>query len=60
MGESSACAVAYIESSWLGQLRNATPYRYEMPADTFEDIKDVGMWVSRTAVRPIGVDILTA
>jgi hypothetical protein len=30
-----------------------------MPSDTFGDIDDVGMWVSRRAVRPRGMDRLT-
>ena len=32
--------------------------RYLTPADTFEDLDDVGMWVSRTAVVPLGLDRL--
>jgi hypothetical protein len=51
-------AVAYIEDHWLDRLRTATVYRYLMPPDTFEDIDDVGMWVSRTAVVPLGLDKL--
>jgi len=49
-------AVAHVESRWLDRLRAATVYRYEMPTASFEEVGDVGMWVSRMAVRPIGIE----
>jgi hypothetical protein len=45
-------AVAFVEMSWLDQIRDCTIYRYEMPADTFESLMDAGMWVSRSPVIP--------
>lgn len=60
MGETPARAVAYVEHAWRERLQTAVLYRYAMPEETFEDIADVGMWVSRTAVRPSGMEELTA
>lgn len=48
--------LAHIEWAWLERLRQGSIFRYEMPAGTFEDIGDAGMWVSRRAVTPIGVE----
>ena len=50
--------LAYIEHAWLERLQSATLYRYEMPPRTFRDIHDVGMWVSQSAVRPLGLETL--
>ncbi|MFB9951799.1 DUF6886 family protein [Rhizobium puerariae] len=44
--------VAYIERTWLDRLGHETIYRYEMPADEFEDLDDAGMWVARRSVIP--------
>ena len=51
--------LAYIEHAWLERLQSATLYRYEMPPRTFRDIHDVGMWVSKDVVRPLGLETLT-
>jgi hypothetical protein len=51
-------AVAYVEDDWLDRVRTTTVYRYLMSPETFEDIDDVGMWVSRSTVTPLGVDRL--
>jgi hypothetical protein len=51
-------AIAYVEGDWLDRVRTTTVYRYLMPPETFEDIDDVGMWVSRSTVTPLGVDRL--
>jgi hypothetical protein len=45
-------AVAYVEHAWRQQLERCTLVRYEMPADTFVDTGDAGMWVSRSIVIP--------
>jgi Family of unknown function (DUF6886) len=60
IGSSSAGAVAFIEAGWLDRVRAGEIYRYEMPADTFENTQDAGMWVSRMAVRPNRMETLAA
>jgi hypothetical protein len=52
MGSTEARAVAYVEKGWVARLRRATIWRYSMPTRTFVDTRDVGMWVSRSTVRP--------
>lgn len=51
-------AAAYIERERLPALAAATLHRYDLPADTFEDLHDAGMWVSRAEVEPLGCDTL--
>lgn len=48
-------AIAYIEAKWLESLERTTIFRYELPGDTFLDLKDAGMHVSRSVVAPSGV-----
>lgn len=59
LGDTSRRAVAYIEDDWMGRVRSTAVFRYLMPPETFEDIDDVGMWVSRSTVVPLGVERLT-
>jgi hypothetical protein len=59
MGDTTARAVACIETTWLGRLRATVLYRYELPPATFIDLNDAGMWVSPEAVRPLDVAMLT-
>lgn len=54
-GDRESLMIAHIEWAWFERFRNATLYRYEMPPETFEDLDDAGMWISRTAVRPSDV-----
>jgi hypothetical protein len=51
-------ATAFIENGWLERLRAAVVQRYELPTATFEDLGDVGMWVSRAPVRPLTVEAI--
>ncbi|MBP6877068.1 MAG: hypothetical protein KBC34_03530 [Phenylobacterium sp.] len=51
-GESRARMLAYVERGWLAALTGARLYRYELPASSFEDLDDAGMWVSRQVVIP--------
>jgi hypothetical protein len=51
--------IAHVERSWFEQIRTASIHRYELPASSFVDLRDAGMWVSRTAVVPKGVETLT-
>jgi hypothetical protein len=55
----SCRAIAYVEDDWVERIRSATIHRYLMPPNTFEDIDDVGMWVSRTAIKPLSMDSLS-
>jgi hypothetical protein len=55
-GNRPCCTIAHIESRWLDRFRAAVVYRYDMPTATFEDIDEVGMWVSRVAIRPRAVE----
>jgi len=55
-GDRQRRMLAHIEEAWLGRLRTTPIYRYVFERDPFEDIGDVGMWVSRTTVRPLRVE----
>ena len=44
---------AYIEAGWQDRLRAGVVWRYNLPPETFEDLGDAGMWVSREAVTPL-------
>ena len=57
-GASGRRAIAFIEERWAPRLRAAVVHRYELPVAAFEELGDVGMWVSRTPVRPLGVQAL--
>ncbi|MBY5557396.1 hypothetical protein HFO41_03070 [Rhizobium leguminosarum] len=46
-------AVACVERHWLERLEAETIHRYEMPAESFEDLDDAGMWVARRRVIPL-------
>lgn len=52
-------AVAYIEDRWLESMECTTVFRYDMPEDTFLDLKDAGMHVSRSVVVPASVTKIT-
>lgn len=52
-------AIAYIEQAWAERLSAGAIHRYELPADTFEDVREIGMWVSRSNVAPIRTDRLS-
>ncbi len=58
-GSSSARMIAHIEEAWLDRLACQTLYRYDLPPETFEDLADAGMWVSRQVVMPVAVETLT-
>ena len=58
-GESQARVIAHIEDAWLDRLTRQTLYRYDLPPETFEDLADAGMWVSRQPVTPLAVETLT-
>lgn len=57
-GTRDSSAIAHVEWQWLDRIATTALYRYDLPAETFEDLDDAGMHVSRTAVVPLGVDVL--
>jgi hypothetical protein len=57
-GDENFRAIAFVEEAWIERLRTETVYRYDMPTASFEDLDDVGMWVSRTAVEPLAMTAL--
>jgi hypothetical protein len=57
-GDGRRRAIAFIEERWLHRLRTAIVHRYELPPASFEDLGDVGMWVSRSAVRPLRAEAM--
>ena len=44
--------VAYVEQAWMDRITTAQLIRYTLPQDSFMPLGDVGMHVSRTAVKP--------
>ncbi|MCW2107656.1 UNVERIFIED_ORG: hypothetical protein M2402_004857 [Rahnella aquatilis] len=58
-GVDSSEAVAFIEQSWEERFNSGSIYRYELPVDSFEEVGEVGMWVSKTSVTPLCVTRLT-
>ena len=59
LGVTTARVVAFIEAPWAEAHARARIHRYELPAATFEDLGDAGMWVSRQAVEPSGMTTFT-
>jgi len=57
-GDSGRRAIAFIEEPWVARLRAAVVHRYELPTAAFEELGDVGTWVSRSPVRPREVQAL--
>lgn len=51
--------IAFVETAWRERLLAARIYRYELPSDVFESLKDAGMWISRDPVAPIGFETIT-
>jgi len=48
--------LAHIEEAWCDRLGTTPIYRYAFDRGSFEDIGDVGMWVSRTTVEPVAIE----
>lgn len=57
-GGSSSRMIAFIERGWLPALNSSSICRYEFPAAPFECLHDAGMWVSRTAMRPLSRNMI--
>lgn len=59
-GERSARMVAHIEAPWEDRVRDASLYRYELPHSAFEPLNDAGMFVSRSPVVPLAMDVIAS
>lgn len=57
-GRTEARAIAYVEYGWLERMHATSLYRYVLPVEPFEDLGDTGMWVSRSTVRPLRVEVV--
>ena len=55
LGQSAARVVAHIEAPWAPVHARAAIHRYDLRPETFVDLRDAGMWVSRHAVEPQGL-----
>ena len=53
-----ARVIAHVEYAWVERIVKARLYRYELPPETFEDLHDAWMWVSRATVTPRSVDVI--
>ncbi|WP_240343631.1 DUF6886 family protein [Erwinia persicina] len=58
-GDCTKNAIAFIEQSWEDRFNSGSVYRYELPVSSFEEVGELGMWVSRTSVTPLGVTRLS-
>ncbi|MFD1191728.1 DUF6886 family protein [Phenylobacterium conjunctum] len=59
MGPGRPAITAFVEWAWLERLKTGVIHRYDLPPETFESLKDAGMWVSRAPVTPLGRETLT-
>lgn len=57
-GSRSHRMIAHIEAGWTARLRATRLFRYELAPETFEQVDAAGLWVSRTAVTPLRVDVV--
>jgi len=57
-GEGDWSMVAHIEQDWVERVRTARIYRYEFPAEAFEDLHDAGMWIARSPVEPLRMEVI--
>lgn len=56
LGLTAAKKVIAIEGAWLERMRDARLFRYALPDDTFDQLYDIGMCVSRQTVTPVSVE----
>ena len=48
-----------FEAEWLERVRSCTLHVYELLPDSFEvELGEAGYWISRTAVTPIGCQVV--
>ena len=59
-GERTCSAIAHSEWAWFERLRTAAIHRYDLPVEPFEDLNDAGMWVARTPVTPLAMQVALA
>lgn len=56
--DSSKPMVAFFEEAWLDRVDGTRLFRYELPSESFIDLNDAGMHVSKCGVTPLKVDVL--
>jgi hypothetical protein len=54
----AARMIAHVETAWLERLSQGRIHRYALPEEGFESLRDAGMWVSREAVTPLGMETM--
>ena len=59
MGPGRPAKTVFVEWAWFERLKTGVIHRYDLPPETFESLKDAGMWVSRAPVTPLGRETLT-
>ncbi len=57
-GNRSSRMLAHMESSWEDRFNKAVLYRYDLPGAGFEQLNDAGMFVSRSPVEPLAMNIV--
>jgi len=57
-GATDAGVIAHIEWAWFERLRTGQIVRYCLPPESFIDLDDAGMWVSRETVLPTAVETI--
>lgn len=59
-GATGARMIAHIEWAWFERLCAGHVFRYGLPPESFIELDDAGMWVSRQTVVPTIVDLPAA
>ena len=57
-GNRSARMLAHLELAWWDRVTAASLYRYELPRPAFEPLNDAGMFVSRSPVEPLSMEVI--
>jgi hypothetical protein len=55
-GDRCCSMIVHIEWRWFERIQETRLYRYELPSAPFQPIEGGWMWVSKTAVEPVGVE----
>ena len=59
LGDGAARIVAHVEQRWLERVQMSSIERYELPGESFENLDDAGMWISRSTVVPLRRETIT-
>ncbi len=57
-GRRESPMIAHIEWAWFDRLKTERLFRYELAAEGFEYVGEIGTWVSRSPVEPIGRELI--